>query len=278
VTHLNSIFDILQIHIHKEKSYGGVMLIATVKKFLFQKGIIVSRVRSLGLNIPIELEQEDIDIVNYVRANDLSMGSTQNLFTTVLACKYVIDSQIEGDFVECGVFRGGHSIIAASIFKRFGVSKRIFLFDTFTGMSEPSLYDFKHGFNIPAMEKYKQSIKKNHVDWDYCSLTEVKNNFIKLNLLDDNIFFVEGNVMNTISVNQTNLGSISILRLDTDFYESTKHEFECLYPILSENGVLVVDDYGAWAGSKKATDEYFKNRKRPFFSLVEGGARVGIKI
>lgn len=205
------------------------------------------------------------------------MGSTENLYATALACRYIVNMEIEGDFVECGVYRGGHSIIAAEIFKRFGANKKVFLFDTFRGMTEPTEKDFKLSTGIPALLKYKANIKKDHISWAYSSLEEVRNNFNKLKLADSNIIFIEGDVLQTIPSSMNLFKSISFLRLDTDWFDSTKIELDFLYPILSKSGVIVIDDYGSWAGSKRATDEYFSGKTRPFFSLIDVVARLGIK-
>ena len=71
--------------------------------------------------------------------------------------------------------------------------------------------------------------------------------------------------------------NISLLRLDTDWYESTKEELNILFPRLSRGGVLIVDDYKTWSGCKKAVDEYFKNKKNIFFTLIDNEALIGIK-
>jgi len=234
-------------------------------------------VNSRSEGAPIELEPADIEIVNYVRSNNLSMGSTQNLYATALACRYIVNMEIEGDFVECGVYRGGHSIIAAEIFKRFGANKKVFLFDKFRGMTEPGEKDFQLYSETPALLKYKANKKQDHVSWAYSSLGEVRNNFHKLKLADSNVIFIEGDVLQTIPSNMKLFKSISFLRLDTDWFDSTKIELDFFYPILSKSGVIVVDDYGSWEGSKRATDEYFYGKNRPFFSLIDGGARLGIK-
>ena len=71
---------------------------------------------------------------------------------------------------------------------------------------------------------------------------------------------------------------ISLLRLDTDFYESTKKEMEVLYPRLQNKGVLIIDDYGHWKGSKKAVDDYFKNDLNfKFFHRIDYASRLYIK-
>jgi hypothetical protein len=69
------------------------------------------------------------------------------------------------------------------------------------------------------------------------------------------------------------------LRLDTDWYKSTKTELEWLYPTLSNSGVLIIDDYGHWQGSRKAVDEYFANSEyKPLFNVVDYTGRSAIKI
>ena len=70
---------------------------------------------------------------------------------------------------------------------------------------------------------------------------------------------IKGPVEDTLNVEENLPKKISVLRLDTDFYESTKKELEILYPRLVKNGILIIDDYGHWQGSRKAVDEYFQN-------------------
>ena len=64
------------------------------------------------------------------------------------------------------------------------------------------------------------------------------------------------------------------MRLDTDFYESTKVELEILFPRLAKGGILIIDDYGNWKGAKKAVDEYFDNRA--FLIYLDHGVRMYI--
>ena len=93
----------------------------------------------------------------------------------------------------------------------------------------------------------------------YSSLEEVKMN-IKLssgNKSLDNINLIEGKVEDTLKISKNLPEKISILRLDTDWYESTKIELEVLFPKLSKGGILIIDDYGQWKSSRKAVDEFF---------------------
>ena len=79
---------------------------------------------------------------------------------------------------------------------------------------------------------------------------------------------------------KNNPKSIALLRLDTDWYESTKHELECLFPLISNGGILIIDDYTVWTGAKKAADEYFqKNNVQIFLNRIyPQGQRIGVKI
>jgi bifunctional ADP-heptose synthase (sugar kinase/adenylyltransferase) len=91
-----------------------------------------------------------------------------------------------------------------------------------------------------------------------------------------NLIFVQGKVEETLP--RVIPDNISLLRLDTDWYESTRHELIHLFPLLSKSGVLVLDDYGYWAGARKAVDEYVvENNIKILLDRVDGTGRVGLK-
>ena len=231
-----------------------------------------------GYPAPVEMNDQDIELVQWVRNEELSMVSFAGLFSTVAAAKYVAENEIDGDFVECGVWRGGNSIIAAEIFKRYGLDKKVFLFDTFKGMTAPTEDDRSIEDDQPAWREFMRQQKETHNSWCYASLGEVQNNFRKRNLLDANVVFIEGPVEETLRKKGVPPTCISFLRLDTDWYESTKVELETLYPSVTNGGVVVIDDYGCWSGSKKATDEYFSaGKERPFLHATDDTRRIGIK-
>jgi O-methyltransferase len=97
--------------------------------------------------------------------------------------------------------------------------------------------------------------------------------------LDDKIIFIQGDVAVTLEVPNNLPEGIAVLRLDTDWYESTKKELEILYPRLSVGGVLLVDDYGHWVGAREAVDEYFKrHNNRPFLVYNDNTGRAGVKV
>jgi O-methyltransferase len=129
------------------------------------------------------------------------------------------------------------------------------------------------------MSAFNELQRDSHNDWCYASLDDVKANFRNAGLLDDNIIFVQGDVAVTLEVPNNLPERIATLRLDTDWYESTKKELQILYPRLSVGGVLIIDDYGYWAGAREAVDEYFKGcNNRPFLVYNDYTGRAGVKV
>ncbi len=202
-----------------------------------------------------------------------TMTSVEALFALYTSVNYVLDREIPGDILECGVWRGGSALLAALIMKARNVSDRqLYLYDTFQGMPTPTEFDVdKYGrTGFEMMEQYGDDI-----GWCYASLEDVQAAFSVHNF-DFEIHFVQGDVIETLERIKPEI--ISVLRLDTDWYESTALEFQLLYPRLSTGGVLIVDDYGCWAGSRKATDDYFREVPGPMLTRIDKEVRLGIKI
>ena len=246
---------------------------AILDPLLARAGYRLSRLEPKGY--PVEFDAGDREIISYVSVNDLSMTSFERMYGTLMACKHVCEAGIEGDFVECGVWRGGNALIAADAFSRFARGRKVYLFDTFAGMTAPTEADVSGG--VKAQERYLQSLKDDHSEWCYASLDEVKANFQARGLLAQAVF-VRGDVLKTLADPKNLPERISVLRLDTDWYESTKMELDVLYPRLQAGGVLIVDDYGYWGGAKKAVDEYFVKRPKPFLCYVDHTGRMGVKL
>lgn len=144
-----------------------------------------------------------------------------------------------------------------------GVKDReLFLYDTFEGMTAPTEEDVDQ-LNRDAASQLKQdaSKKSESVVWAYSGLEEVKQNIARTGYPANKIHFIQGDILKTIPTHLP--GTTSLLRLDTDWYESTKHEMEHLYPLLVSKGILIIDDYGFWKGSKKAVDEYLHQHQIP---------------
>lgn len=212
----------------------------------------------------------------YSEIKPYTMTSMLKCYALYQSVKYIVESEIPGDFVECGVWKGGNAILIAKLLKDLNViDRKIYLYDTFSGMVEPTDEDKVIGHEKKNSYKiWSTSKKSSHNEWCYASLEEVKKNVSMVNYPKENFIFVKGEVEKTIPKKIPQ--QISLLRLDTDWYESTKHELTHLFPLLTNSGILIVDDYGHWEGQKKAVDEYF--RKKPLLlNRIDRGGRIAVK-
>ena len=229
-----------------------------------------------------ELSEKELNAIRYVLKNDLTMVSPARLTDTVLAVKYVESNNIQGSFVECGTWRGGNAIAASLACTKYYKNRNFYIYDTFTGMSEPN-DDLDKSIFLRDTSKniFNKNQELDFNSWCYASLDEVKENFTKAGLSHENINFIKGKVEETLKVKSNLPEKISVLRLDTDWYDSTIIELEVLYPKLEIGGVLLIDDYGYWDGAREAVDNYFSRPdtpRRPFFAQSDFTGRLGIKI
>jgi len=230
-------------------------------------------------DIVVELGDLDVELIKYVLDSEYTMTSVPRMVNTLKSCRYVVENKIPGDFVECGVWRGGNGILAKRLFECLGSNKNVWMFDTFEGMTEPTEYDVEASTQVGAKSEYLDSQKESHNEWCYASLDDVKNNCITSGLNLDGFRFIKGDVCETLKINKNIPSDISVLRLDTDWYESTKAELDQLYPSLSRGGVLIIDDYGHWQGARKAVDEYFESKDyKPLFNVTDYTGRSAIKL
>ncbi len=222
-----------------------------------------------------EMSQKELEIVKKI--SDLSMTTPANHWAIIQSIKHISLNKIPGDLVECGIFQGGNIILFKILADEMGLKKKIYGYDTFDGMPEPGEKDFDLK-DISAHKHFKE-YKDMNIKWCYSNLEEVRSNICSFdeNYLKD-ILLIKGKVEESLN-NEKNLPEkISLLRLDTDFYESTKIELEKLYPKLVSGGILIIDDYGHWKGSKKAVDEYFNLSKEFFwFHRIDYASRLLIK-
>ena len=226
----------------------------------------------------VELDSKDIELINYVLDKKLSMASTQRLVNTIKSCRYVVENNIPGDFVECGVWRGGNGILAKKVFEHLYSNKNVWMYDTFEGMTEPTNFDVEAINQLSAQDKFLKSQTETHNEWCYSSLEEVQKNCLDAGLDIESFSFLKGDVCETLKTPKNIPEQISVLRLDTDWYESTKAELEILYPKLSNGGVLIIDDYGHWEGARKAVDEYFDLQKyKPLLNIIDRTGRSALK-
>ena len=167
--------------------------------------------------------------------------------------------------------------VALTLLKEKKDKKDLYLFDTYEGMSKPTDLDvsFEGKKANSQFEENKKS--EDSTDWCFASLDEVKQNVMKTDYSTEKLHFIKGKVENTLPEYAPK--QISLLRLDTDWYESTKHALNHLFPRLVSGGVLILDDYGYWAGAKKAVDEYFaQNKTQILLNRIDQTGRIAIKI
>ncbi len=230
-----------------------------------------SNKKEVPADIPIDTQK----IYDFVKP--YTMTSLERINSLCDAVNYISANKIEGDFVECGVWKGGSIMtMLLALQNRNTEIRDIWLYDTFEGMSEPTDEDLD--FNGQhAKTLLDNNSKENSTVWARSTLNEVKSNVYKTNYPEKNIKFIVGKVEETLTTG--NLPEkIALLRLDTDWYESTKCEMEILFPRLMPGGILILDDYGYWAGAKKAVDEYIeKNNIRIFISRIDSMGRIAIK-
>jgi hypothetical protein len=231
-------------------------------------------------SMAVELIGESQRLLKLVLAQRFSMSPENNLLATALACQHVVERNIPGDFVECGVWRGGHAIIAAGVFESTKQPRETYMLDTFSGMSEPTENDARTYDGASAVKMFEDLKRRENSGWCAASLDEVKDNFKKAGVSLVSAHFIQGKVEDTLCdrnhISRFADRKIAVLRLDTDWFESTKIELERLWPLVSPGGIMIVDDYGYWSGAKKAVDDYFSGNP-PFLSPVDRFARLVVK-
>jgi hypothetical protein len=221
-------------------------------------------------------------IIERTLLDKYTITSAERVLAVVDAVRYCVARDVPGAFAECGVWRGGSVMAMILALQQLGRDDRdIYLYDTFEGMTEPTEAD-SSPIDTHALETWKAAEGGESRAWGYFFDEEVFNeDMVREYLLssgypESRLHFVRGKVEDTIP--GTVPEGIAFLRLDTDWYESTKHELVHLYPLLAEGGVLLVDDYGHWAGSKQAVDEYFAEAAQPLLlSRIDYTGRIGIK-
>jgi len=213
----------------------------------------------------------------YEECKDFTMTSRNRMYALYKSVEYIVKNEIPGDIVECGVWKGGSAMLCAMTLAKLGeVDRKIYLYDTYEGMSEPTEKDVSSN-NLKAKDQWLESTQGNVTDWCLASLDEVKEAMHETGYPKEKLVFIKGKVEDTIPENIPD--QVSILRLDTDWYESTYHEMKHLYPLLSRGGVLIIDDYGYWKGAREAVDKYIEeNNIKILLNRVDHTGRVGIKI
>jgi len=236
--------------------------------------------RSVGFDVvrhranehyPADFLAEDIDIIQKVRP--WTMTSVERIYALIQAVRYLNANAIDGAVVECGVWKGGSmAAVARTLVRLNDLDRDLYLFDTFEGMSAPTDEDV----DFSGARASDILCQDPAFYCDDAPLESVKALLSQTGYPMNKIHFVKGKVEDTLPEQAPSV--ISLLRLDTDWYASTKHELSHLFPILASRGVIVIDDYGHWKGSQQACDEYFEeNNIHILLNRIDYTGRIALK-
>ena len=217
-----------------------------------------------------EIKTNQDVIIKIVKPN--TMVSRGRIYDLDRLVNETIELNIDGDYVECGVYRGGLSALMLDKILSHQLDKKLWIYDTFQGMSEPTEVDIstKNENAVEAFNTLKNE-KTGCADWCKATIDIVQST---LNLVSKNYpnycKLIQGKVEDTLLVVDNIPKKISLMRLDTDWYESTKIELDTFYNLLSIGGIIIIDDYKYWQGQKLAVDEFFQAIEKDSYAFFDG--------
>lgn len=252
------------------------------------KAVVKSLIRYVGyevspLRTPLTLRELNADVEPwaweiYDAVRNYTMLSLDRVLANIRSIEYIVRNKIPGAIVECGVWRGGSSMsLAMALIHYQDTQRSLWMYDTFSGMTKPTDVDATYlGESalslLEAATEFEDSDKS--LILANASLENVRRNMGKTAYPMQRIKFVKGPIEQTLPEEMPE--QIAVLRLDTDWYESTRHELINLYPRLSRGGILIIDDYGHWQGARKAVDEYFAGQP-VFLHRIDYTGRLLVK-
>lgn len=239
------------------------------------------RVIRTGLEHPTRtgIEQDAVAALNSVKGRTMADETMQ--YATYSAARYVAQAGIPGAVVECGVWRGGCSMLMAlGLMSASDTAREMWLFDTFEGMTSPGNRDtfLATGATADSLLLGSERVGESPSEWTiWCVADEpdVMQGMAQTGYPRSQIRTIRGPVEDTLF--DPLPPQISIARLDTDWYSSTKMEMKMLYDKIAAGGVLILDDYDHWTGAREAVDEFFAERGITPFLIRVGFGRVHIK-
>ena len=238
------------------------LLIRLVKRAVRPFGYeVVPRLLRPPSPFPVDTSPEDRAILEAIAP--FTMTSVERQVALIQSVRHLVQNRIPGCFVECGVWRGGSAMAAALTLAQEGdCNRELFLFDTFEGMTAPTSAD--QAFDGADATRLLRQADRTEEIWCCADLADVRSNLASTGYPAHRMHFVKGPVEETIPASPA-LPPIALLRLDTDWYESTRHELRHLFPLLQPGGILIVDDYGHWQGARRAVDEYLSLQSQSYF-------------
>jgi hypothetical protein len=244
-------------------------------------GLVKGAMKRTGFKVvrdryPLDFDEGHARIIEKVKP--YTMTSPEHVHGMVQATRHVIRHDIPGAIVECGVWRGGSSMASMFAMLEMGRTDRDFwLYDTYEGMTPPTENDRKAFTGVHAQVEMDNVSKTPGFNiWCIADIDDVKANVTSTGYPVERVHFVKGPVQDTLPGEMPE--QIALLRLDTDFYDSTKHELIHLWPRLVPGGLVILDDYGFWEGQRKAVDEYFDEQGLAIFlSRMSALGSIGVK-
>jgi O-methyltransferase len=228
------------------------------------------------LTVPPDLSPDDIALYDAVAP--YTMTSPERVAALREVVRYTVASGIDGSFVECGVWRGGSMMAVALTLRDLGIETAdLFLFDTFGRVPAPTDRDvIFSGESAASFMRSLERVRGRSNVWITASREEVAANLESTGYPMDRVHLVPGRVEDTIPDHTPS--KISLLRLDTDWYESVRHELVHLYGLVAPGGPILVDDYGFCRGARDATEEFLSTLpNRPYLHRIDFTGRLFFK-
>jgi hypothetical protein len=256
-------------------------VIANIKRGLARYGYELNRIQPAPAGVRESTDSyPDFDEAAHATVTAVqgyTMTSPERIFALREAVRHVVAHGIPGSFVECGVWRGGSMMVVARTLLELGVTDRdLYLFDTFEGMPAPTVHDVDLD-GVSAYDRWNSQRRNRFVPAEASAgLDEVREAMDRVGYPVERIHYVQGLVEDTVPDRAP--AQIAVLRLDTDYYESTRHELFELYPRLTHGGILIVDDYGHFQGAKLAVNEFLSQCGEPvLLHRVDYAGRVAVR-
>jgi O-methyltransferase len=239
-------------------------------------GYAVVRSESAGRALPVDFDQADVSL--YSQVQPYTLTSPERVYALSRAVQYVAQQDVPGAIVECGVWKGGSMMAVALTLAAMGKPDRdLYLFDTFEGMPAPTDRDVSVDGKAAMVDFERTKISPQSSLWCNAPVEGVRRVLEETGYSPHRLHLIKGRVEETIPAHAPE--TIALLRLDTDWYESTRHELEHLFPRLTRGGVIIIDDYGHWQGARRATDEYLSAHGIGLLlNRIDYTARIGVKL
>ena len=221
------------------------------------KSIII---KFLNLYFCLVNEREACQTIKQCNSLNINTSTVYDLWVNFFCLKKIIKNKIEENIVECGIWNGISLIFFNKLLELNEIKeKKIFGYDTFEGFPKPGQKDVTKEGTLMRSTFEKKKINEDSSDWNYCSLADAQRNIENNTINSNNIILIKGKVENTLKDENNIPKKISILKLDTCLYESTKQELKILFPRVQKGGILIVDNYVNFKGVQQAVTEYFTN-------------------